>query len=227
MDKKYDINCLPDFFSVRNKEQIDYAFEGMEDKQCFVFFDNGFDSTYVETNKRDIKYIWDGFLLFVDKDISIEDIKNGVNLHDARIMALQRTRYFDKANTSDVRNYILEQLQNNNMKYSIMPDKNEVSGYPAKGDMWSTRDETVLNDAIDCIQDGMATFYPLSSFAFNIKFKETKLPVFNYVHNGGIVLNNEEQFILIRILDNDNVLSDYIDSFNSDYANVEDLRYKK
>lgn len=51
----YDINSLPDFFSVRNNEQIDYAFEGMENKKCFVFFDNGFTSTYVETNKRDIK----------------------------------------------------------------------------------------------------------------------------------------------------------------------------
>lgn len=166
-------------------------------------------------------------MLFVDKNISIEDIKNGVNLHDARIMALQRTHYFDKANTSDVRNYILEQLQNNNIKYSIMPDKNDVSGYPARGDMWSTRDEAVLNDAIDCIKDGTATFYPFSTFSFNIKFKETKLPIFNYVHNGGIVLNNDEQFILIRILDNDNVLSDYIESFNSNTTSVENLKFKK
>lgn len=65
MDKKYDINSLPDFFSVRNKEQIDYAFEGMEDKQCFVFFDNGFDSTYVETNKRDIKFGMDFCFLLI------------------------------------------------------------------------------------------------------------------------------------------------------------------
>ncbi len=227
MNKKYDINCLPDFFSVRNKDQIDYAFDGMGDKRCFVFFDNGFTSTYVETNKRDIKYIWDGFLLFVDKSIDIEEIKKGIDLHDARIMALQRTRYFDKANTSDVKSYILEKLQNNNIKYSIMSDKNEVSGYPARGDMWSTRDETVLNDAIDCIQDGTATFYPLSKFSFSIKFSETDIPDFNYVHKGGIVLKNGEQFILIRILNNDNVLSDYIGSFDSDSVSVENLRYRK
>ncbi len=227
MDKKYDMNYLPDFFSVRNKDQIDYAFEGMEDKKCFVFFDNGFDSTFVETNTREIKYIWDGFLLFVDKNVDLEDIKNGINLHDARIMALQRTRYFNKANTGDVRNYILDKLRNNKIKYEIMPDKNEVSGYPARGDMWSTRDETVLNDAIDCIQDGTATFYPLSEFSYNIKFSQTNIPNFNYEHTGGIVLKNGEQFILIRILNNDNILSDYIGSFNSDSVNVGDLRYKK
>ena len=223
MNKKYDINCLPDFFSVIDKKQIDYAFSGMENKKCFVFFDNGFTSTYVETNK---KYIWDGFLLFVDKNIDIEDIKKGINLHDARIMALQRTSYFDKANTSNVKEYILKQLQDNNIKYFIMPDKNEVSGYPSKGDMWSTRDETVLNDAIDCIQYGTATFYPLSEFNFKIEFSETKIPNFDYVHKGSIVLENEKQAILIEILDN-NVLSDYINSFSSRSVSVENLRYKE
>ncbi len=32
----YNINYLPDFFSVRNKEQIDYAFEEMNDKYFLI-----------------------------------------------------------------------------------------------------------------------------------------------------------------------------------------------
>ena len=37
-DKKvYDSNKLPDFFSVRNYEQIDYSMEGMSGKKCYCF----------------------------------------------------------------------------------------------------------------------------------------------------------------------------------------------
>ena len=49
---KYNVNKLPDFFSVRNKEQIDYSLEGLEGKKCFAFFDNGFTSNIIEPNKR-------------------------------------------------------------------------------------------------------------------------------------------------------------------------------
>lgn len=140
---------------------------------------------------------------------------------------MQRTKYFKKANSADVRSYILQKLEKNRIPYLIMSDKNEVSGYPSKGDMWSTRDESVLNDAIDCIETGMATFYPLSEFSFNICFPDTNLPDFKYIHKGGIVLENGEQFILIRILDNDNGLLDYISNFNSNNTGVENLKFKK
>lgn len=37
--KELNINELPDFYSVRNKEQIDYSLEGLENMKCFAFFD--------------------------------------------------------------------------------------------------------------------------------------------------------------------------------------------
>ena len=43
-----------------------------------------------EPNKRNIKFIWDGFLLFVDSDVTIEHIKNGIDLYNGRLVALQR-----------------------------------------------------------------------------------------------------------------------------------------
>ncbi len=54
---QYDTNKLPDFYSVRDFEQIDYSLEGMEGKKCYCFFDNGFTSNVIEPNKRDIRFI--------------------------------------------------------------------------------------------------------------------------------------------------------------------------
>ena len=54
--------------------------------KCLAFFDNGFASNVIESNKRDIRFIWDGFLLFVSPDITINDIKNGADLFDGRIV---------------------------------------------------------------------------------------------------------------------------------------------
>lgn len=224
----YDINKLPDFYSVRSTTQIDYAFEGMEGMQCLLFLDNGFCSTYVETNKRDIKYIWDGFVLFIPKDMTLDDIRNGVNLHDTRLMALQRTKYFEKANDDITKKYIISKIKKMGLTYKVMEDNNEIPiGYPAKGDMWSTRDESVLNDAIDCIETGMAIFYPLSEFSYSINFNSSNIPTLSYIHKGGIVLKNENDTILVRILDNDNILSNYINSFGKDSVSVEELKRKK
>ena len=43
----YDRNKLPDFYSVRNYEQVDYSLEGLEGKKCYAFFDNGFTSNII------------------------------------------------------------------------------------------------------------------------------------------------------------------------------------
>ena len=81
------------------KYQIDY-----NKKKCYTFFDNGFKSTIIAPNNRDIRFIWDGFLLFVDSDITLNDIKNGTNLYNSRLVALQRTRLNgEKANNYEVR----------------------------------------------------------------------------------------------------------------------------
>ena len=42
----YNINKLPDFYSVRNFEQIDYSLEGMSFKKCFAFFDKNAPERY-------------------------------------------------------------------------------------------------------------------------------------------------------------------------------------
>ena len=98
-----------------------------------LFFDNGFASNIIEPNKRDIRFLWDGFILFTDKETTLEDMKNGINLYDSRLVALQRTDIFGrKANTEEVREYILRKLTEHEITFEILNDKNEVSGYPSK-----------------------------------------------------------------------------------------------
>ncbi len=208
---QYDTNKLPDFFSVRNYEQIDYSLEDLEKKKCFAFFDNGFASSVIEPNKRDMKFIWEGFLLFVDQDITLDDIRNGVDLFDARLVALQRTNRFDKFNSEEVRNYIIHKLKNQNIPYEIMSDKKEVSGYPSKTDLWSTRDTSVLIDAMDCTGNGDAYYFKNADFNYRITFDETNLPDFFYSHNGAIVLKGENSVAISRLLCNDNNLQNYLE----------------
>lgn len=210
---KYDINKLPDFFSVRNKEQIDYSLEGLEGKRCFAFFDNGFTSNIIEPNKRDIRFVWDGFLLFVDQNITLEDIRDGVDLFDGRIVALQRTSVLgNKANTEDVREYIMNSLQGKNIPVEVMPDKKEVTGYPSKCDLWSTREQSVLLDAIDCVgRTGEAYYFNNENFSYEIEFNESGLPSFPYSHKGALVLRGENSTAIARLVCNDENLCDHLE----------------
>lgn len=209
---EYNKNYLPDFYSVRNREQIDYSFEGMENKKCLLFWDNGFVSNIIEPNKRDMRFIWDGFLLFVDKDISIDDIKQGINLHDERLVALQRISVQgDKSNGLEVREYITKKLESLSIPYEIMPDKRKVDGYPSKCDLWSTRDESVLIDATNCTGDGQAFYFSDARFNYRITFDTSNLPDMNYEHTGAIVLRGENETAISRLLDNDNNLRSYLE----------------
>lgn len=184
----YDINKLPDFYSVRNLEQIDYSFEGMDDKKCYLFFDNGFSSNVIEPNKRDIKFIWDGFILFTDKNVFLENMQNDINLHNSRLVALQRTNLLgEKFNNEDIRNYILDKLIKQNIPFVIMPDINLVDGYPSKCDLWSTRDSSVLLDAVDCVGEGDAYYFKNNDFKYEITFNYSKIPPFKYSHHGALV----------------------------------------
>lgn len=200
----YDRNKLPDFYSVRNYEQVDYSLEGLEGKKCYAFFDNGFTSNIIEPNKRDIKFIWDGFLLFVDQDVTLDDIRNGVDLWDARMVALQRTNLLGKKfNDEEVRNYILNQLNEKNIPVEIMKDKQEVNGYPSSCDLWSTRDEAVLMDAVDCTGMGDAYYFRSSDFNYRISFPTSHLPDFYYKHQGALVLRGENSTAISRLILND------------------------
>ena len=207
----YDINKLPDFYSVRDFEQIDYSFLGMDDKKCFLFFDNGFSSNIIEPNKRDIKFIWDGFILFVDKNVSLEDIKAGINLHDARLVALQRTNLFgEKSNGKMVREYIINSLESKGIPIQEMSDFRSVDGYPSKCDLWSTRDESVLIDAADVTGSGDAYYYKDATFNYEITFNVSHIPSFLYSHKGAIVLKGENSEAISRLVDNDENLRDYL-----------------
>lgn len=209
---KYDFNKLPDFYSVRDNEQIDYSLQGMEGKKCFCFFDNGFSSNAVGTNNRNIKFIWDGFILFVNPDVTLEDIRNGINLYDARLVALQRTNLLGKKfNNNDVRNYIISNLGKKNIPFEIMNDSNEVSGYPSRCDLWSTRDCSVLLDAIDCVGSGDAFYFKDSDFRFKITFNESNLPTFLYSHLGALVLHGENSTAISRLICNDENLQNYLE----------------
>lgn len=209
---EYNRNYLPDFYSVRNKDQIDYSFEGMENKKCLLFFDNGFTSNIIEPNKRDIRFIWDGFLLFIDKEISIDDIKNGINLHDERLVALQRMSVNgNKSNSQDIREYIINKLKSMGIPYEIMPDKRDVDGYPSKCDLWSTRDESVLIDATNCTGDGQAFYFNDAMFTYRITFSSSGLPDMFYEHTGAIVLRGENETAISRLLNNDNNLRSYLE----------------
>lgn len=212
-DKKvYDSNKLPDFFSVRNYEQIDYSMEGMSGKKCYCFFDNGFASNIIEPNKRDIRFLWDGFILFTDKKTTLEDMKNGINLYDSRLVALQRTDIFGrKANTEEVREYILRKLTEHEITFEILNDKNEVSGYPSKCDLWSTRDSSVLLDAIDCAGEGEAYYFQNANFHYTITFDKANIPSLVYSHLGAVVLRGENETAIARLIKNDENLQGYLE----------------
>lgn len=205
---KYDINKLPDFFSVRDFTQIDYALEDMEGMKCFTFFDNGFKSNIIEPNKRDIRFIWDGFILFVNPVIDLDDMQNGVNLWDARIVALQRTDLLGKkANSQEVRSYILSKLSEKNIPVVIMEDnKDIVGGYPSKCDLWSTREKAVLVDAANCTGSGNAYYFKDSPFNYEIEFNKSLIPSFLYKHDGALVLRGENSTAISRLVANDSGL---------------------
>lgn len=209
---EYNNNYLPDFYSVRNKEQIDYSMEGMENKRCLLFFDNGFVSNIIEPNKRDMRFIWDGFLLFIDKDISIDDIKDGINLFDQRLVALQRMSVRgDKSNSQEIRDYIISRLEELGIPYEVMPDKRDVDGYPSKCDLWSTRDESVLIDAIGATGDGQAYYFDDALFDYVIKFGTTNIPDMHFNHKGAVVLRGENETAISRLIDNDKNLKSYLE----------------
>lgn len=209
---EYNKNYLPDFYSVRNNEQIDYSFEGMEDKKCLIFWDNGFTSNIIEPNNRNMKFIWDGFLLFIDKDISIDDISKGINLFDQRLVALQRLSLkHEKSNSEDKKEYILDKLKSMGIPYEVMMDKKEVDGYPSECDLWSTRDESVLIDAMDASGDGKAFFFKDALFDYTITFDKTPIPSMHYEHKGAVVLRGENEVAISRLIENDKDLRSYLE----------------
>lgn len=216
---------LPDFYSVRNKEQIDYSFEGMEGKKCFLFLDNGFVSNVIEPNKRDMRFIWDGFYLFVDQSMTIDDLESGINLYDERLVALQRTNIHGiKSNNIEIKNYIVRKLEDMNIPYEIMPDINLVDGYPTSCDLWSTREVSVLIDAIAQVGEGKAYYYQNTSFQFQIEFKTSDIPNFLYKHDGALVLKGEYEKAISRLVENNEALKELLNDIVKDnkiYSDVE------
>lgn len=214
---KYDNNKLPDFFSVRNYEQIDYSLENMEGKKCYCFFDNGFISNIIEPNKRDIRFIWDGFIMFVEPNIEIEDIKAGSDLFNGRLVAFQRTNLLgEKSNNSQVRAYIINKLKQKNIEFEIRGDEKQVDGYPSRCDLWSTREQSVLLDAIDCINLGDAYFFQNAHFKYEISFNKSKIPTFVYSHLGAIVLRGKNSIAISRLICNNRNLQDYLEKIVGD-----------
>lgn len=210
---EYDVNKLPDFYSVRNLEQIDYSLEDLEGKKCYAFFDNGFTSNIIEGNKRDMRFVWDGFLLFVDQSINLDDIRNGVDLFDSRLVALQRTNLLrKKLNNSHIREYIEKKLEEQDIPLYKMEDKKEVDGYALKSDLWSTRDEAVLIDATECVGEGDAYYFTDSSFYFRITFPDSNLPDFDYQHKGTLVLKGENSTAISRLILNDSNLQKHLET---------------
>lgn len=209
----YATEKLPDFFSVRDKEQIDYSLEGMDNKKCFCFFDNGFNSNILNGSTRDIRFIWDGFILFTDKDITLEDLKNGVDLYDSRLVALQRTNLEGKkANSDEVVEYIIEKLKEKDISYEIMPDKKEpIGNYPSKCDLWSTRDSSVIIDAIDCVGSGDAYFVKDDNFEYTINFNSSNIKRFVYSHKGALILRGENSTAISRLICNNENLQEQIE----------------
>lgn len=219
-------NRLPDFYSVRNQEQIDYSLAGMEGKRCFLFFDNGFTSNVVEPNNREMRFIWDGFYLFVDRDTTLSDIQSGIDLYDSRLVALQRTSVLgNKSNNREVREYIVEKLKAMNIPFEIMNDVNLVDGYPTSCDLWSTRDMSVLIDAIDTVGEGNAYYYQSASFKFKISFNESGIPTFTYNHDGALVLKGSDSKAISRLVDNDENLKSILENIIKDnkiYSSMQD-----
>ncbi len=211
--RRYECEKLPDFYSVRNQDQINYSLEGMENKKCYLFLDNGFTSNIIEPNKRDIQFIWDGFLLFTDSEITPEDIQNGVDLYQARLVALQRMSLLhQKSNSPEVKHYIIEKLQERNIPYEEMPDTNYVDGYPSQCDLWSTRDFSVLLDVIDCVSDGQAYYNGNSYFRFEITFPQSGFPNFLYSHYGAVILHGSDGTAISRLIHHNKQLRDTIEN---------------
>lgn len=208
---EYNINHLPDFYSVRNKEAIDYSFEGMHDKKCLVFFDNGFKSTKVSDKQITGELVWDGFLLFLNKNISLKDINEGIGLFDERLVGLQRMDNNIKANNAEIKEYIIDKLEKNNIDYELMNDENLVTGNCIRYDMWSTRNNSVINDAMDCIGNASVNYFPNDRFNFKISFNKSLYVAFNYEHVGEVVLENNNQIIVIKLLNNKFKLKDKMD----------------
>lgn len=219
------IKSLPDFYSVRNKEQIDYSFVGMEEKKCFLFLDNGFTSSIIEPNKRDMRFIWDGFYLFVDEETTIDDLTQGIDLYNARLVALQRTSVRGlKSNDISVRNYLVHKLEDMNIPYEVMNDTNLADGYPTTCDLWSTRDISVLVDAIDTVGAGEAYYYQNALFEFRIKFPESGIPDFLYKHDGALVLKGKDEKAISRLIENDENLKELLNDIIKEhkiYSNVQ------
>lgn len=206
---KYDINKLPDFFSVRDFTQIDYALEDMEGMKCFTFFDNGFKSNIIEPNNRDIRFVWDGFILFVNPVIELEDMQKGISLYDARLVALQRTDLLGKkSNSQEVRSYILSKLSEKNIPVVVMEDNKDVDGYPSKCDLWSTREKAVLVDAANCTGSGNSYYFKDSIFSYEIEFNKSLIPSFLYRHEGALVLRGENSTAISRLVANDSGLKE-------------------
>lgn len=184
----------------------------MEGYKCYCFFDNGFTSNVTEPNKRDIKFIWDGFILFTELNITLEDIRNGVNLYNSRLVALQRTNTLGKKfNGNDVRNYIITKLKEKSIPFEIMKDEKQTFGYPSQSDLWSTRDFSVLLDAIDCVGNGNAYYFKNSNFRYEITFNNSMIAPFLYSHNGAIVLHGESSTAISRLIFNNKELKNFLE----------------
>ncbi len=93
-----------------------------------------------------------------------------------------------------------------------MEDKKDVDGYPLKSDLWSTRDEAVLIDAIECTGEGKAYYFRNADFYFKITFPDSHLPDFNYKHRGALVLRGENSTAISRLILNDSNLQGHLEN---------------
>ena len=149
-------------------------------------------------------------MLFLNKDISLKDINNGVNLYDERLVGLQITDNNAKANSEDIKNYITNKLKENNIDYELMDDEKIVNGNCITYDMWSTRNKDVLKDAIECIGEYNARYIANDNFNFKISFNKSLNVIFDYNHLGELSLKNDKQLIVMKLLNNDSGLNNKI-----------------
>ncbi len=170
--------------------------------------------------------MWDGFLLFLNKNISLKDINNVVNLFDERLVGLQRMENGVKANNDNIKKYIINKLEKNNINYELMEDEKIVDGNCITYDMWSTRNKDVLKDAIDCIGECNAKYVESDNFNFKISFNKSLDVIFDYNHLGEIILKNDNQLIVAKLLNNNGHLNDKINEiykFNKTNINLNEL----
>lgn len=80
-----------------------------------------------------------------------------------------------------------------------------------QSDLWSTRDFSVLLDAIDCTGEGRAYYFRNKEFKYEITFNKSKIPTFLYSHHGALVLKGENSVAISRLLCNDSELLNYLD----------------